>query len=238
MTKGGGLESDTLLTVAEIGATFAGFSALAGLIRRGPRGGAQVEGIVVTSLAAIGFALLPILFSKAGLETAIVLRVSAALVAVIWTALWVRAARGARAILASDPEARPDAVFIALVFINNATGTVLAVVVSCAFFPDLVESLYLAIVLCPLFTAAALLMERRSAGLGGRRRCARTLRHRTRPRATAERVWQEPTTFEDSPRGSGATSGSSSTSPATSKRSRRSSQIRPWGARHPREAPA
>jgi cell shape-determining protein MreD len=163
------VEFDALLTVAEIGATFAGLSALAGLIRPGRRAGTQVEGIVLTSLAVVAFAIIPILFIKARMEPGFALRSSAAIASVIWTAVWVRAALETRRAFKDDSEARPDFAFMVVVFINNVTGSLLAVAVSFALFPAFDEVLYLGVVLCPLFTASALLFNvvRLVSGLRG-----------------------------------------------------------------------
>ena len=81
------LEADLLLTVAEVAVAFAGFASLVGILgqrsaRDDPRVlGARMRGMVLFSLLAVFFALLPILLARYGLDDVLVWRTSSALFA-------------------------------------------------------------------------------------------------------------------------------------------------------------
>lgn len=84
-------QSETLYTIAEIGATLAGFAALAGVL--GSRGSGSAAGnfanlwaVVLISLALVIFSLVPVVVAEFGISTFAVWRVSSAIFLVLLTA--------------------------------------------------------------------------------------------------------------------------------------------------------
>jgi hypothetical protein len=84
-------QNETLYTIAEIGATLAGFAALAGVL--GSRGSgtaagnfANLWGVVLISLSLVIFSLVPVVVAEFGVSTFAVWRVSSAIFLVLMTA--------------------------------------------------------------------------------------------------------------------------------------------------------
>jgi hypothetical protein len=112
---------------------------------------------VRTSLAALLFALLPVVAAKAGLDASHSVQYSAVLVLPIWTGMWVYAAIDTRRIFREDERARPDIPVVGAIFSVNVSGSVLSAIVAFDLAPGVAEALYLTAVLCPVATAALLL---------------------------------------------------------------------------------
>ena len=90
-------ESDVLLTIAEIAVAFAGFASLVSVLGKGtssddPRvSGTRMRGMIIFSLMAIAFSLIPYLLHRYGLERDTVWRLSSALFALgfVGVTVWV-----------------------------------------------------------------------------------------------------------------------------------------------------
>jgi hypothetical protein len=86
------LGDDTLIGIAQIASTFAGFAALASLVGRTARGSTRhdverLRTVILVGVAVVVSALLPIVVAGYGVETATVWRVSSCLALVINGAL-------------------------------------------------------------------------------------------------------------------------------------------------------
>jgi hypothetical protein len=83
-------QNETLFTMAEIGATLAGFAALAGVLdQRGSRAATQnfanLWVVVLVSLAVTFFSLVPVVVAEFGISTFAVWRVSSAMFVLVMT---------------------------------------------------------------------------------------------------------------------------------------------------------
>lgn len=78
-------DSEILLTIAEVAVAFAGFASLVGILgRRSARDdprilGARMRGMILFSLVAVGFSLVPFILHRYGLAEATVWRLASAL---------------------------------------------------------------------------------------------------------------------------------------------------------------
>jgi hypothetical protein len=104
---------DLLMTIAQVASTFAGFSGIIGVFRRGvslsesDMGALQVRDVVEISVSVTGFALLPFIPDGFGIAEDISWRLSSGVAAVVlicgFTAAMRRVRTSAGAIFAPDP---------------------------------------------------------------------------------------------------------------------------------------
>jgi hypothetical protein len=105
---------DLLMTIAQVSATFAGFSGIIGVFRRGSSlseveiGVLQVGAVVEIGVLVTGFALLPFVSDGFGAPEALTWRVCSAIAGVVFLGSFVRAMRRVRAstgegAIANDP---------------------------------------------------------------------------------------------------------------------------------------
>ncbi len=112
-------ETDTLLALAEIAATFAGFAALVSVIRTGSRQQGQalhdllrLRLVIASSVTGVAAALIPIGFAGYGLDPSIIWRLSAAIFLLLGNGIIASLVRSYRPV---SEEFEPDRLAVVVV---------------------------------------------------------------------------------------------------------------------------
>ncbi len=153
-------ESDVLLTVAEVAIAFAGFASLVGILGQryssdDPRvSGTRMRGMIVFSLIAVAFSLLPFVVRKYGFEEATVWKLSSGLffLAFLGAGVWVARVVG-RLRRLDLVGRRVNPLICTIPFLGAITGTVLLGLNTVVSSPRVAPAVYLTGLLLLLFMA-------------------------------------------------------------------------------------
>ncbi len=152
------VETEILLTIAEVATAFAGFASLVGVLgqqssRADPRVlGTRMRAMILFSLLAVAFSLLPFILHRYGLAESLVWRLASGLFAVgfLTVGVWLRSAL--KRLGGLDLPSRPVAPFVQGVLLACViTGTVLLAMNTVLVTPSLLPAVYLTILGVCLF---------------------------------------------------------------------------------------
>jgi hypothetical protein len=138
--------TDTLLSLAEIAAAFAGFAALVSVIRRGANQPAdaahdllRLRLVIGGSVAGVAAALVPVGVVGYGIDTSISWRIAAALFLIFDTGIWVSFTAAYQPVKGAFP---PDRLAVAVVMFLEGVEQISLVVVLLALAPGNAPALY------------------------------------------------------------------------------------------------
>ena len=144
------VESEILLTIAEVAVAFAGFASLVGVLgqrssRADPRVlGTRMRAMILFSLLAVAFSLVPFVLYRYELDESSVWRFSSGLFLLGFLAVGVWLARAVTRLRGLDLPIRPVAPFIgAVLFVSVTTGTILLALNTVFVAPRLMPAVYL-----------------------------------------------------------------------------------------------